>query len=131
MNHTINRAAFLQKTALASAGILLSSIESFSRAEQKVIRVAIIGCGSVSNRYIVHLQSSSLVKIVSLCDIKIERAKAQNEKYNIGANTYDHIDALLKGVPFDLMLTLTDMQMHGALNKIALVAGKNVWSEKP
>ena len=131
MNHSINRADFLQKTALASAAILLSSIESFSRAEQKVIRVAIIGCGSVSNRYIVHLQSSSLVKIVSLCDIKIERAIAQNEKYNIGANTYNHIDALLKGVPFDLMLTLTDMQMHGALNKIAVTAGKNVWSEKP
>ena len=29
------------------------------------------------------------------------------------------------------MLTLTDMQMHGALNKIALQAGKHVWSEKP
>ena len=131
MNHSINRAEFLQKTALASAAILLSSIEGFAREEQKVIRVAIIGCGSVSNRYIVHLQSSSLVKIVSLCDIKIERANAQNEKYNIGANTYNHIDALLKGVPFDLVLTLTDMQMHGALNKIALTAGKNVWSEKP
>jgi predicted dehydrogenase len=131
MNHSINRAEFLQKTALASAAILLNSIEGFSRDEQKIIRVAIIGCGSVSNRYIAHLQSASIVKIVSLCDIKIERANAQNEKYNIGANTYNHIDALLKGVPFDLMLTLTDMQMHGALNKIALTAGKNVWSEKP
>ena len=131
MNHSITRSDFLQKTALAGAAILLSSIESFSREEQKVIRVAIIGCGSVSNRYIVHLQSSNLIKIVSLCDIKIERAVAQNEKYTIGANTYDHIDALLNGVPFDLMLTLTDMQMHGALNKKALAAGKNVWSEKP
>jgi hypothetical protein len=54
MNHSINRAEFLQKTALASAAILLSSIEGFAREEQKVIRVAIIGCGSVSNIYIVH-----------------------------------------------------------------------------
>jgi len=131
MSESLTRAAFLQKTSMASAALLLSSIELFAKEEEKIIRVAIIGCGSVSNRYIVHLQSAPLVKIVSLCDIKQDRAEAQNKKYNIGASTYNHIDALLKGNAFDLMLTLTDMQMHGALNKIALRAGKNVWSEKP
>jgi predicted dehydrogenase len=131
MSDSLTRAAFLQKTSLASAALLLSNLELFAAAEEKIIKVAIIGCGSVSNRYIVHLQSSPLVKIVSLCDIKQDRAEAQNKKYNIGASTYNHIDALLKGNAFDLMLTLTDMQMHGSLNKIALQAGKNVWSEKP
>jgi predicted dehydrogenase len=131
MNDSLTRAAFLQKTSLASAALLLSNLELFAAAEEKIIKVAIIGCGSVSNRYIVHLQSSPLVKIVSLCDIKQDRAEAQNKKYNIGASTYNHIDALLKGNAFDLMLTLTDMQMHGSLNKIALQAGKHVWSEKP
>jgi predicted dehydrogenase len=131
MSDSLTRAAFLQKTSLASAALLLSNLELFAASEEKIIKVAIIGCGSVSNRYIVHLQSSPLVKIVSLCDIKQDRAEAQNKKYNIGANTYNHIDALLKGNAFDLMLTLTDMQMHGSLNKIALQAGKHVWSEKP
>jgi len=131
MSDSLTRAAFLQKTSLASAALLLSNLELFAASEEKIIKVAIIGCGSVSNRYIVHLQSSPLVKIVSLCDIKQDRAEAQNKKYNIGASTYNHIDALLKGNAFDLMLTLTDMQMHGSLNKIALQAGKNVWSEKP
>ena len=131
MNDSLTRAAFLQKTSLASAALLLSNLELFAASEEKIIKVAIIGCGSVSNRYIVHLQSSPLVKIVSLCDIKQDRAEAQNKKYNIGASTYNHIDALLKGNAFDLMLTLTDMQMHGTLNKIALQAGKHVWSEKP
>jgi predicted dehydrogenase len=131
MNNSLTRAAFLQKTSLASAALLLSNLELFAAAEEKIIKVAIIGCGSVSNRYIVHLQSSPLVKIVSLCDIKQDRAEAQNKKYNIGASTYNNINALLKGNAFDLMLTLTDMQMHGALNKIALQAGKHVWSEKP
>ena len=131
MNDSLTRAAFLQKTSLASAALLLSNLELFAAAEEKIIKVAIIGCGSVSNRYIIHLQSSPLVKIVSLCDIKQDRAEAQNKKYNIGASTYNNINALLKGNAFDLMLTLTDMQMHGALNKIALQAGKHVWSEKP
>ena len=131
MNDSLTRAAFLQKTSLASAALLLSNLELFAASEEKIIKVAIIGCGSVSNRYIVHLQSSPLVKIVSLCDIKQDRAEAQNKKYNIGASAYNNINALLKGNAFDLMLTLTDMQMHGALNKIALQAGKHVWSEKP
>ena len=127
----MNRATFLQNTALAGAAVLLSSVESFAKENNKIIKVAIIGCGSVSNRYIPHLQGSSLVKIVGLCDIKHERAIAQNKQYNVGAITFSSIEDLLKGVDFDLMLTLTDMQMHGALNRKALMAGKNVWSEKP
>lgn len=127
----MNRATFLQNTALAGAAVLLSSLEGFAKENSKIIKVAIIGCGSVSNRYIPHLQSSSLVKIVGLCDIKHDRANAQNKQYNVGAITFSSIEDLLKGVDFDLMLTLTDMQMHGTLNRKALMAGKNVWSEKP
>ena len=127
----MKRATFLQNTALAGAAVLLSSLESFAKEHSKIIKVAIIGCGSVSNRYIPHLQTSSLVKIVGLCDIIHERALGQNKQYNVGALTFSSIEDLLKGVDFDLMLTLTDMQMHGTLNRKALMAGKNVWSEKP
>ena len=127
----MNRATFLQNTALAGAALLLSSLEGFAKENSKIIKVAIVGCGSVSNRYIPHLQSSSLVKIVGLCDIIHDRAIAQNKQYNVGAITFSSIEDLLKGVDFDLMLTLTDMQMHGTLNRKALMAGKNVWSEKP
>ena len=132
MNNNISRKQFLQYTASAGTAALLSSLEGFAaEMRQQKLRVAIIGCGSVSNRYIPHLQSSSLIEIVSLCDIKPERAEAQNKQYNVGAKTYPHIDAMLRGVPFDMMVTLTDMQEHGGLNKQALLAGRHVWSEKP
>jgi predicted dehydrogenase len=85
----------------------------------------------VSNRYIPQLLSSKLIEVVSLCDIKYERAVTQNKEYKVNAQTYPHIDAMLKGVPFDMMVTLTDMQNHGELNRKALLAGKHVWSEKP
>jgi len=128
----ITRQKFLQSTAMAGAAFLLSSLESFAAEKNdKKLRVAIIGCGSVSNRYIPHLQTSSLIEIVSLCDIKYERALEQNKKYNVNAATYPHIDKMLAGVPFDMMVTTTNMQVHGDLNKQALLAGKNVWSEKP
>jgi len=131
MNH-ITRQQFLQRTAMAGAAVLLSSLESLAKTTpDKKLRVAVIGCGSVSNRYIPHLQSSPLVEIVSLCDIKYERALGQNKQYNVNAATYPHIDKMLAGVPFDLMVTTTDMQEHEHLNREALNAGKHVWSEKP
>ncbi|MEP6926332.1 MAG: Gfo/Idh/MocA family oxidoreductase [Ginsengibacter sp.] len=132
MSNTISRQKFLQSTAMAGAAVLLSSLESFAlKTFDKKLKVALIGCGSVSNRYLPQLLSSKLIEVVSLCDIKYDRAVDQNKKYNVNATTYPNIDAMLKGVPFDMMVTTTDMQAHGALNKKALMAGKHVWSEKP
>lgn len=128
----VSRQEFLKMTATAGAALLLSSLETFAKETNATkLRVAVIGCGSVSNRYIPHLQSSPLIDLVSLCDIKPERALAQKKQYNVNAETYPSIEAMLKGVPFDMMVTLTDMQLHGELNKKALMAGKHVWSEKP
>lgn len=127
----MNRRDFVKASAITGAAVLLDNIELFAATEEKIIRVAVIGCGSVSNRYLPQLLSSKLIKVVSLCDIKYDRAVAQNKQYNVNAETYPHIDAMLKGVPFDMMVTLTDMQVHGELNKKALLAGKHVWSEKP
>jgi predicted dehydrogenase len=128
----ISRQQFLKQTAMAGAAVLLSNLESLASIHaDKKLRVALIGCGSVSNRYLPQLLSSKMLEVVSLCDIKYERAVAQNKQYNVNATTYKNIDAMLAGVPFDMMVTTTDMQVHGELNKKALLAGKHVWSEKP
>src|SRR5215212_8399211 len=127
----LSRKKFLQYTASAGAAVLLSSLEGFALTSQKKLRIGVIGCGSVSNRYLPQLLSSQLLEVVSLCDKKYDRAVAQNKEYKVNAKTYANIDSMLKGVPFDMMVTLTDMQVHGELNKKALLAGKHVWSEKP
>ena len=132
MNELLSREKFLKTTALAGAALLVTSLEGWaSTRPDKKLRVAVIGCGSVSNRYLPQLLSSKMIEVVSLCDIKPERAAAQNKEYKVNAATYGHIDEMLKGVPFDMMVTLTDMQVHGELNRKALLAGKHVWSEKP
>jgi predicted dehydrogenase len=132
MSENISRQKFLQYTAAAGAAVLLSSLESLAlTTDDKKLRVAVIGCGSVSNRYLPQLLSSKMIEVVSLCDIKYDRAVNQNKEYKVNAQTYPNIDAMLKGVPFDMMVTLTDMQVHGDLNKKGLLAGKHVWSEKP
>src|SRR5207247_5450063 len=94
------------------------------------VRVAVIGCGSVSGVYLPHLSKCPHVELVSACDIIPERAKARAEKFHI-PNQYPHIDQLLAGAPFDLLVNLTDMQEHERLNRQAVAAGKHVWSEKP
>ena len=134
----MEKSSYTRKEFLASAGsmaalALLSSLESPGAASgDGRIRIGLIGCGSVSNRYLEHLATSSLVKVVSLCDIRYERAIEQKQKFNLNdAATYLDIDSMLSGVPFDLMVTTTDMQAHGELNRKALLAGRHVWSEKP
>lgn len=132
MPNAISRERFLQQSALAGAALLLGSLETWAATTpEKKLKVAVIGCGSVSNRYLPQLLSSAFIQVVSLCDIKPERAIAQNKQYAVNAKTYASIDELLHGEPFDMMVTLTDMQVHGELNKKALQAGKHVWSEKP
>jgi len=129
--NTISRYEFLQRTTMAGISMLLTSLQGFAlTTPEKKIRVAVIGCGSVSGQYLPHLSKSPYVELVSACDIIYERAQQRAKEYNI-PNHYPHIDQLLAGAPFDLMVTLTDMQEHGRLNNQALNAGKHVWSEKP
>jgi predicted dehydrogenase len=130
MPNTISRQEFLQCTAMAGAALLLSSLESYASTKADKLKVAIIGCGSVSGVYLPHLTRAPFVEVVSCCDIIYERAQKRAAEFKI-PNSYPHIDKLLAGVPFDLMITTTDMQEHGRLNKQALEAGKHVWSEKP
>lgn len=128
----ITRKQFIERSStLVVAGILapyLGTSNNFARAGK--IKIGVIGCGSVSTMYLPHLSKSSYVELVSVCDIIPERAKAAAEKYNV-PHQYDHIDKLLAGSSFDLLVNLTNMQEHGRLNKQAVSANKNVWSEKP
>ena len=129
----ISRQKFIQQFGMAGAAWVLSpkSFEGMGKIESgKKIRVAVIGCGSVSNRYLPHLSESPYVELVSTCDIIYDRAIQQAKAFNV-PNHYPHIDKMLAGAPFDLMVNLTDMQVHGALNRQALLAAKHVWSEKP
>ncbi len=129
----ITRKEFLNRSSALAAASILTPLalhaKAFGNADKK-IKVGVIGCGSVSGQYLPHLSKSPFVELVSTCDIRPERAKAAAEKYKI-PNHYPHIDQMLAGAKFDLMVTLTDMQEHGRLNKQAVQAGRHVWSEKP
>lgn len=128
----ISRKRFLYQAGMLSVATV-ASLTGQARSlvqDGKRIRVGLIGCGSVSGVYLPHLSKSPFVEMISACDIIPERAKLAAAKHNI-PNHYASIEKMLAGAPFDLMVNTTDMQEHGRLNRIALVAGKHVWSEKP
>ncbi len=130
MNTTpvLNRRDFTKTTLLAGAALATGALAAPAPARR--IRIGVIGCGSVSNSYLPVLTKSPFVEVVSLCDIKPARARQQAERFKI-AQHYPHIDAMLAGAPFDLLVDLTDMQEHEKINRRGLEAGKHVWSEKP
>jgi predicted dehydrogenase len=126
----IHRRTFVKQGLQAGAAVALAPLAGVAATQPKRIRVGVIGCGSVSNMYLPHLAECPYAQLVSTCDIIPSRAQRQAEAFQI-AHHYPHIDAMLAGEPFDLLVNLTDMQEHEHLNRQALEAGKHIWSEKP
>lgn len=127
----VRRREFLTQAATASALVLVSpAFLPAALPQAGRIRVGMIGCGSVSGMYLPHLTKSPHVEVVSLCDRKLERAVSRGDEFQIAAR-YDSLESMLAGEPFDLLVNLTDMQEHGKLNRLALLADRYVWSEKP
>src|SRR3989337_4418478 len=94
--NTISRQEFLQRSTMAAAALVVSSLEGFALSTpQKKIKVALIGCGSVSGVYLPHLSKSPFVELVSVCDIVYDRAKKRASEFSV-ANHYPHIDQQLR-----------------------------------
>ena len=128
---TLTRREFTKSTLFAGAALAAGALSApAADAPARRIRTGVIGCGSVSGAYLPVLTKCRFIEVVSLCDIKPERARRQAERFKV-ANHYPNIDAMLAGVPFDFLVVLTDMQQHEGINRRAIEAGKHVWSEKP
>lgn len=129
----VSRQDFILQGGRLAAAALLFPIHSYAKEMDQIkgkIRIGVIGCGKVSKAYLPHLLKSPVVELVSVCDIVAERVHETAKKHKI-PNQYAHIDAMLAGAAFDLLVNLTDMQEHGRLNRAALEKGRHVWSEKP
>src|SRR5437899_11592331 len=124
----VGQALGLAATAAASSRAVPAQAAKDDNAKR--MRIGVIGCGSVSNVYLPHLAACPYVELISACDIKPERAKRQAGRFHIPQH-HPHIDDMLAGEAFDLLVNLTDMQEHEHLNRQALEAGKHIWSEKP
>jgi len=136
MADDLDRRSFVGRSVSAGAALTLGTLLHDSPAQAaptgatKKIRVGLIGCGSVSGKYLPHLAACPFVELVSTCDIIPERAARRAEQFKV-PHHYPHIKQMLAGAEFDLLVNTTDMQEHEHLNREAIEAGKHVWSEKP
>ncbi len=130
----LGRRGFLKGTLAAGSALTavpawLAAAESQVPAGRK-LRVGHIGCGSVSHAYLPSMAEAEFIELVSVCDIIPERAQSAAQEHKI-PHVFPNIDAMLGGPKFDLLVNTTSMPSHYPVNKKALEAGCNVWSEKP
>src|SRR5215467_8343846 len=93
------------------------------------MRVGVIGCGTVSERYLHNMTASPALEVVACSDLVMERAEARAAQFGI-SGVCTQAD-LLADRAIDVIVNLTVPSAHFEINLAALQAGKHVWSEKP
>ena len=94
------------------------------------IGVGIVGCGNISGIYLKNLTTVfKNVKILGVCDLNEDLAKKASEEYGVAAAKDK--EELFANPDIQIILNLTTPQIHFDVCKSALLAGKNVYVEKP
>ena len=90
----LTRREFTKTTLLAGAALASGAVSAVGQ-DAKRIRTGLIGCGSVSGSYLPVLTKCPSVEVVSLCDIRPERARQRAEQFKV-AHHYPHIDQTIR-----------------------------------
>jgi len=98
----------------------------------KKIKMGFIGVGHMGQLAHLHnyVQLSDLCEITTLCDVKINQAKALANKFNIPKATADYRE-LLADPEIDAVACIQYFENHVNLVPDVLRAGKHVMTEKP
>jgi predicted dehydrogenase len=95
----------------------------------KKVKVAVVGCGVISEIYLTNMTSKfSILEVVGCCDIIKERMERRANQYNIKQM---NIEEILNNKDIELVLNITDPVNHHLVSSQVLNAGKNLYSEKP
>jgi predicted dehydrogenase len=93
-------------------------------------RIALIGCGGITHEHLRAYRSANF-QVVSLCDVRLDRAQARASEYYPQATvTNNYLDVLA-----DKTIEVVDVATHPServeIISAALQAGKHVLSQKP
>jgi predicted dehydrogenase len=95
-----------------------------------MIRVGIIGCGSIAiHRHIPEYAANENCILAGYCDTVAGRAQKMADQY--GGKVYNSIEALLADDSIDAVSVCTSNKYHAPVTIAALKAGKHVLCEKP
>jgi predicted dehydrogenase len=95
----------------------------------KPIRIAVVGCGNISEIYFKNLTRSRAVSLIACADLDVARAQATAAKHKLPKS--GSLEEILHNPEVDLILNLTTPDAHASVALAALEAGKHVYNEKP
>jgi predicted dehydrogenase len=94
------------------------------------MRVGLLGCGVAMKHHISGILGFPGAKIVGLCDLNAEKAKAFGKIHNI-KDIYTSFEELRKNHQLDVVHIMTPPKTHAALAIAAMDRGIHVLMEKP
>jgi predicted dehydrogenase len=93
------------------------------------VRLAVVGCGNISEIYFKNLSQSRAVSVIACADLDLPRAESTAAKHNLPKS--GSLEDVLRDPDVELILNLTTPDAHASVALAALEAGKHVYNEKP
>jgi UDP-N-acetyl-2-amino-2-deoxyglucuronate dehydrogenase len=98
-------------------------------SEPQPLRVALVGCGRISQNHFDAIAKLDGLTISAVCDVVPERAKAAGEK--LGVPWFTSYEKMLHDASSEIVTIATPSGLHPAHGILAARAGKHVVCEKP
>ena len=93
----------------------------------KKMKVAVVGCGAISDIYLTNMiERFDNLEVVACCAAHFEHAQKKAQKYGIKACTYEEI---LSDDAIEMVVILTPAPTHEELIRRAIEAGKHVYTD--
>jgi predicted dehydrogenase len=96
----------------------------------KPVRVAIVGCGRISDLHQMGYRNNPDARIVAVCDTNKAHAKKKGKEWGV-EKIYTDFNQVLDDKEVDLVELLTPHHLHCPMTVQACQAGKNVSVQKP
>lgn len=93
------------------------------------LRVALVGCGRISQNHFDAIAASSGIQLTAVCDVVPERADAAAR--SLGVRAFYSYEEMLRDAECDIVSVTTPSGLHPTHAMQAARAGKHVISEKP
>ncbi|MFB5189495.1 Gfo/Idh/MocA family protein [Alicyclobacillus fastidiosus] len=94
-------------------------------------KVAVVGCGSMSNTWLDYVQQRDDATVVALVDIFEESARAMADRRGLDVPIFTDLSQALAATEANLVFDITIPDSHKQVVTTALKAGCHVFGEKP
>ena len=95
------------------------------------VKLAIVGCGAISNLNVPGYLDHNMCEIVALCDPVSERAISKAKEWGINPEIFTEYSDVLSNTDVDAIELLTPTYLHAEQIMAGIKAGKHISCQKP